>query len=98
MMILTAVPPSPRPVIVPSPLPGGSAASTPRHRVEKQGWQEDPDQGSSGPAQPLADITNRAPGTGVRQPGQICHCRGLHIGLLDLLVETSIPHTISWSA
>lgn len=60
VLMLTAVPPSPRPIIVPS-LCGGSAASTPRHAVSIRAWQEQSEQGA---ARPLADITNRAPDTG----------------------------------
>ncbi|EIE19491.1 MFS general substrate transporter [Coccomyxa subellipsoidea C-169] len=54
VLTLTAVPPSPRPIIVPSPLPGGSTASTPRYTAVRR--EEDPELGS---AQALADITNK---------------------------------------
>ncbi|BDA43547.1 Uncharacterized membrane protein YCR023C at N-terminal half [Coccomyxa sp. Obi] len=60
VLMLTAVPPSPRPIIVPS-LCGGSAASTPRHAVSSQARQGHSDQEA---ARPLADITNRVPDSG----------------------------------
>lgn len=76
VLMLTAVPPSPRPVILPQPVP--SSASTPRHGVCDQPSHTNPGEPAA-QLRPLSDITNRVPNnTGLTQRPQPSHPNMVH--------------------